>query len=100
MKRLEFTRSMRGVGARSHARNATEAVMVLAHVTRERHRLEQERRSLEKRMRRIEHRLTQIAGTETKLVPVIASGRQEPVADQRRPAAAPGSSGDEIMLQY
>jgi hypothetical protein len=72
MKRLECIRRFRSVrGVAGQARNAAEAVMVLAHVARERHRLEQERRSLGKRLTRIDARLTEIAGTEMRLVPTI-----------------------------
>jgi len=97
MKRLEYTRCTRGL--RIQARTTAEAVMVLAQVTRERHRLEQERRSLEKRMRRIEVRLSQIAGAETKLVPVVSGGRRGPAVDQGAAAAASPNAG-EITLQY
>ena len=69
MKRLQYERRFRTVPG--HARNSAEAVMYLAHVARERHRLGQERSSLEKRMKRIEARLSAIAATETKLVPMI-----------------------------
>ena len=69
MKRLEYERRIRTTPG--HAKNAAEAVMCLAQVARERHRLGQERRSLAKRMQRIEARLTAIAATETKLVPFL-----------------------------
>jgi hypothetical protein len=80
MKRLDYTRPIRSAPGR--ARNAAEAVMVLASVARERHRLQQERRSLAKRMHRIDARLTAIAGTETRLVPTIqvpAPAREAPL---------------------
>jgi hypothetical protein len=80
--------------------------MYLAHVSRERHRLQQERTSLEKRIRRIERRLTMIADTEGKLVPALQCGT--PAADVSHPLPAgrparavapePGVMG--IMLQY
>ena len=91
MKRLEYTRSIRSVPG--HARNAAEAVMVLAHVARERHRLEQERRSLAKRLIRIDARLIAIAGTETRLVPAI----QVP-APMRHAPLPPGVT--QVTLQY
>ena len=69
MKRLEYERRIRT--APGHARNAAEAVMFLAQVARERHRLGQEQRSLVKRMQRIQARLSAIAETETKLVPML-----------------------------
>jgi hypothetical protein len=69
MRRLEYARRYRTVP--THSRNAADAVMVLAQVARERHRLGQEQRSLVKRIKRIEARLTAIAATETKLVPMI-----------------------------
>jgi|SRR5690349_2414243 hypothetical protein len=79
MKRLESIRRFRSVrGVAGQVRNAAEAVMVLAHVARERHRLEQERRSLGKRLTRIEERLTEIAGTEMRLVPTIQAMPHRP----------------------
>jgi hypothetical protein len=95
MRRLEYTRNLRSM--RTHARNAAEAVLLLAHVARERQRLEQERKSLEKRMRRIELRLTQIAGAETRLVPVIAGGRAAAVPGAGAPT--PGGNAD-LILHY
>jgi len=89
MKRLEYERRIRT--APGHARNAAEAVMCLAQVARERHRLGQEQRTLAKRMQRIEARLTAIAATETKLVPMIQNG-------QSRAVAAPRVGG--LVLQY
>ena len=71
MKRLEYTRRIRTVPG--NVRNAAEAIMFLAHVARERYRLEQERKSLTKRITRIEARLVQIAGTEHKLAPAMQS---------------------------
>jgi hypothetical protein len=86
MKRLEIVRRFRSVrGVAGQARNAAEAVMVLAHVARERHRLEQERRSLGKRLTRIDARLTEIAGTEMRLVPTIQAMPYRP-ADSEPPA--------------
>ncbi len=72
MRRLEYSRRIRCAPGR--ARNTAEAVMYLAHVTRERHRLEQERKSLATRIRKIEKRLTMITDTETKLAPSIVLG--------------------------
>ena len=72
MNRLEYTR--RGRNGTARVKSAADAVMVLAHVARERIRLEQERRSLERRLRRIEARLKAISGTETRLVPIIQVG--------------------------
>jgi hypothetical protein len=100
-KRLEYTRRLRSVPGR--ARNAAEAVMHLAHVTRERHRLEQERVSLERRMQTISARLAAIAGAETRLVPLIQPG--PPPGRPRLPAVAAAlgrmSSGVlEVTLQY
>jgi hypothetical protein len=89
MKRLEIVRRFRSVrGVAGQARNAAEAVMVLAHVARERHRLEQERRSLGKRITRIEARLTEIAGAEMRLVPAIQAMPHRP-AEPAPAAAAP-----------
>jgi hypothetical protein len=86
MKRLDYTRRIRTVPG--HARNAAEAVMYLAHVARERFRLEQERKSLTKRIQKIEVRLTQIAGTENKLAPTMQLPSQRPgEADVPLPAA-------------
>jgi hypothetical protein len=85
MKRLEIVRRFKSVrGVAGQARNAAEAVMVLAHVARERHRLEQERRSLGKRLTRIDERLTEIAGTEMRLVPTIQAMPHRP-ADPEAP---------------
>jgi hypothetical protein len=92
MRRLEYERRIRT--APGHARNAAEAVMFLAAVARERHRLGQEQRSLVKRMQRIEARLTAIAATETKLVPMI----QVPGVQSPPRAAASRTAG--MTLQY
>ena len=104
MRRLEYTRRIRSVPCR--ARNGAEAAMYLAHVTRERHRLQQERTSLEKRIRRIERQLTLIADAEGKLVPAIHAitpagdvTHPLPLARAARPAAAE-SGAMEITLQY
>ncbi len=100
MRRLEYTRAVRAVPGR--ARNTAEAAMYLAHVVRERHRLEQERRSLEKRIRRIDARLTSISGTETKLGPSLRSAPAGHAPASARPASRPGlplESG-EVTLQY
>ena len=79
MKRLECIHRFRSVrGVAGQARNAAEAVMVLAHVARERHRVEQERHSLGKRLTRIDARLTEIAGTEMRLVPTIQAMPHRP----------------------
>lgn len=89
MKRLEYERRIRT--APGHARTAAEAVMCLAQVARERHRLGQEQRTLAKRMQRIEARLSAIAATETRLVPMI----QAPPPPR---GAAPRAAG--LTLQY
>src|SRR3954447_3057706 len=89
MKRLEIVRRFKSVrGVAGQARNAAEAVMVLAHVARERHRLEQERHSLGKRLTRIDARLTEIAGTEMRLVPAIQAIPYRPAGAAPPPAAA------------
>jgi len=90
MRRLEYTR--RGRAVTTHAKNASEAVMCLAQVARERQRLQQERVSLEKRMRMIATRLLQLAGAEQKLVPVA----QLTVSA----TAVPAVGGKELTLQY
>jgi len=113
MKRLESIRRFRSVrGVAGQVRNAAEAVMVLAHVARERHRLEQERRSLGKRLTRIDARLTEIAGTEMRLVPTIqAMPHRPPESDASLPlplplpvpvrARAPLPAGvTQVTLQY
>jgi hypothetical protein len=88
MKRLEIVRRFKSVrGVAGQARNAAEAVMVLAHVARERHRLEQERRSLGQRLTRIDARLTEIAGTEMRLVPTIQAMPHRPAESE--PPAVP-----------
>ena len=99
-RRLEYTRPVRSVP--NQARNAAEAVMYLAHVTRERRRLEQERVSLERRIKRITARLLAIAGTETKLVPLIqpvGSPRADGSA-LRAPAPTLRAAAAEVTLQY
>ena len=90
MKRIESIRRFRSVrGVAGQVRNAAEAVMVLAHVARERHRLEQERRSLGKRLTRIDARLTEIAGTEMRLVPTIQAMPHRAADPEPALAAAP-----------
>ena len=102
MRRLEFTRIVRTLPGR--ARNSAESAMYLAHVVREKHRLEQERQSLEKRIRRIEARLTSIAGAETKLAPALQVGAvtpRSPVPAVRTPRAlVPPFAAGEVTLQY
>ena len=99
MRRLEFTRMIRTVPGR--ARNSAETAMYLAHVVRERHRLEQERQSLEKRIRRIEARLTSIAGAETKLAPALQPAATVTAAVARPPrATVPPLELGEVTLQY
>ena len=109
MKRLESIRRFRSVrGVAGQVRNAAEAVMVLAHVARERHRLEQERRSLGKRLTRIDARLTEIAGTEMRLVPTIQAVPHRPADSEASPplplpvrARAPLPAGvTQVTLQY
>jgi hypothetical protein len=110
MKRLESIRRFRSVrGVAGQARNAAEAVMVLAHVARERHRLEQERRSIGKRLTRIDERLTEIAGTEMRLVPTIQAMPHRPAVSDpsgvpiavpvRAPAPLPAGV-TQVTLQY
>ena len=84
-RRLDCSRRIRS--APGQARNSAEAVMFLAQVTRERHRLEQERRSLDMRLAKIQKRLGAIADAETRLVPLIHLGKVE--ATQTAGAAAP-----------
>ena len=110
MKRLESIRRFRSVrGVAGQARNAAEAVMVLAHVARERHRLEQERRSLGKRLTRIDARLTEIAGTEMRLVPTLQAMPQRPEAEPSpsmtlplpvRPRTLLPAGVTQVTLQY
>jgi chromosome segregation ATPase len=101
MRRLEFTRIVRALPGR--ARNSAETAMYLAHVVRERHRLEQERQSLEKRIRRIEARLTSIVEAETKLTPALQAGgvTQRPVRAVHTPRALdPAFEVGHVTLQY
>src|SRR4051812_16315996 len=111
MKRLEIVRRFKSVrGVAGQARNAAEAVMVLAHVARERHRLEQERHSLGKRLKGIDARLTEIAGTEMRLVPTIQAMPHRPADLEPSPslpvplpvrARAPLPAGvTQVTLQY
>jgi septal ring factor EnvC (AmiA/AmiB activator) len=108
MRRLEFTRVIRTLPGR--ARNSAETAMYLAHVVRERHRLEQERQSLGRRIRRIEKQLTTIAEAETKLTPALQRGSlaadapadapaARPTAPTRRPLMSAFEVGD-VTLQY
>jgi len=100
VKRLECPRRIRSLPGQ--ARNAAEAVMHLAHVTRERRRLEQERVSLERRMRTIKTRLTAIAGAETRLVPLIQPA-PPPAAEAAPAAVVPRmlpAGVMEVTLQY
>jgi len=102
MRRLEHTRIVRSLPGR--ARNNAETAMYLAHVVRERHRLEQERQSLEKRIRRIEARLTTIVGEETKLALPLHTGGKTPPSAVRAVQAArprvPAFEVGEVTLQY
>jgi cell division septum initiation protein DivIVA len=106
MKRLEYARRTRT--APGHAKNATEAVMCLAQVARERHRLQQERRGLAQRLSRIDARLGALVHTETRLAPMIqarvAASQQEaqrtaPPAPLARSAPLPAGV-TEVTLQY
>jgi hypothetical protein len=103
MRRLEYTRIIRTLPGR--ARNSAEAAMYLAHVVRERHRLEQERQSLAKRLQRIEARLSRIAGAEMKLAPAVPPGDATPgppvqkIARTSR-ASLPAFEVGEVTLQY
>jgi hypothetical protein len=86
MRRLDYTRKARSVPL--NARNAAEAVMFLAQVARERHRLEQEKHTLDRRIRRIELRLGEIARTEGRLVPVVRRNGEPGDRPASPPAAA------------
>ena len=90
------------------AKNATEAVLCLAQVARERQRLQQERRGLAKRLNRIDARLGALVHTETRLAPMIqarvAASQQDaprtaPPAPPPRPAPLPAGV-TEVTLQY
>ena len=87
MRRLEYARRVRSAPGR--ARNSAEAVMVLAGVARERHRLRQERRSLERRLARLDARLAVLSETETRLAPAIQAAAAPAAAAPA--AAAPGT---------
>jgi len=102
-RRLDCSRRVRSAPGR--ARNSAEAVMFLAQVTRERHRLEQERRSLDLRIAKIQKRLGAIADAETRLVPLIHLGKADATTGgaaapppARHTVIAPGVT--EITLQY
>jgi hypothetical protein len=103
-RRIEPSRHVRS--APGGARNTAEAVMVLAQVERERHRLEQERRSLDVRIAKIVKRLGAIADVETRLVPLIKFGETAPAdappAAPPRPARHPiiPAHVTEVTLQY
>lgn len=99
MRRLEYARRIRGATGR--ARNAAEAVMFLANIARERHRLDQERKTLEGRIRRIEARLTAISATETKLVPRLRFDvPPAAAAPAAPPPTTPRSAAAMMTLQY
>jgi hypothetical protein len=101
MRRLEYMRKI--PTARLRTRTAAEAVLALAQVARERHRLEQERRGLERRLQRIDLRLTEISGTETRLVPAIQGAMQRKATTgpgEPRPAPPPADRVGELTLQY
>ena len=101
MRRLEYTRKT--PTARPRTRTAAEAVMALAQVARERHRLEQERRGLARRLQRIDLRLTEITGTETKLVPAIQGVMQRngpPPSREPLTAPHPPDRLGDVTLQY
>jgi hypothetical protein len=105
VKRLEYMRRTRTAIGR--AKNATEAVMCLAQVARERHRLQQERRGLAQRLSRIDARLGALVHTETRLAPMIQARvasqqdaqRMAPPAPLARPASLPAGV-TEVTLQY
>jgi hypothetical protein len=102
MRRLEFTRP--GRNAATLPRNAGEAVTQLAHLARERQRLQQERATLMRRIRRIDTRLRAIAATETRLMPLIhaevqAKSAGEATTPTRKPVVLPAGMG-EVTLRY
>ena len=106
MRRLEYLRRTRSAPGR--VKNATEAVMCLAQVARERHRLQQERRGLAKRLSRIDARLGALVHTETRLAPMIQARvaasqleaqRTTPPAPLARSAHLPVGV-TEVTLQY
>lgn len=69
LKRIEHIRKVRA--APFHGNTATAVVTVLAHMAREKQRLEQERGNWEKRIQRIEFRLKQISAAEARLIPKV-----------------------------
>lgn len=88
MKRLEYARRVRTFTG--HGRTAGDFVNQLAHMSRERHRLDQERKTLMRRIRRIDARLEAIAATEAKLLPRIQQEAERvKEAAAARPAAQP-----------
>lgn len=103
-RRLECSRRIRSVPGR--ARNSAEAIMFLAEVARERHRLEQERRSLDVRIAKIVKRLGSIADAETRLVPLIHLGTPAAAGGTATTAPPPARHNvvppgvTEITLQY
>lgn len=90
MRRLEYERKVRSSPCR--ARDSTEAVIVLAQISRERKRLEQERHTLMRRVGRIDFRLGEIGATETRIVPIIqvtaqpADSGDKPKQETRMPS--------------
>jgi hypothetical protein len=102
MRRLEYTRRTRTYPL--HSKGASEAMMALVHISRERSRLDQERATLEKRIRRIESRLKEITETETRLIPAVQQLAAKPSANE--PVYPGGSrhrqppSASTVTLQY
>ena len=103
MKRLEYERKLR-TGA-AHARNASDAVMLLAQIAREQRRLRQESATLERRVRRIHQRLQELAAAEARVAPVVQRRFQqrngEPVRrSTSADAAPPPADTAEMTLLY
>lgn len=70
MKRLEHIRTLRNQTARMQAKTPGGAVMVLAQLAQEKHRLQQEKGNWETRVRKITARLKEIADMEQQLLSV------------------------------
>mgnify|MGYP001106949990 FL=1 len=70
MKRLEHIRTLRNQTARMQAKTPGGAVMVLAQLAQEKHRLQQEKGNWETRVHKIEARLKKIEEMEEQLLSV------------------------------
>jgi hypothetical protein len=104
LKRIEHIRKVRT--APFQGKTATAVVTVLAHMARERQRLEQERGNWEKRIQRIEFRLKQLSAAEARLIPMVQLGAVSDAPPKKPALLAAGTRNPlppgfkELTLQY